>query len=441
MNRPVLALAALLLAASSLPAQQPDPRLSAYVDSIPAIDNHAHVIAPANPGDRDYDALPCDALPASSGPGFANLRFSPDDVAAWQALWGFTATGDSPQQLREVEARRAAARRKLGLGYDDWVLRRANVATVLANRLAMAPGLSAPHFLWVPYDDALLFPLDNSLAANRNPDRHVFFRLEEAILKDYVRESGQQKLPATLDGYLDGVVTPTLERQKKSGAVAIKFEVAYLRALDFRPTSKSAADDVYERHIGGATPGLADYKTLQDFLFGYIAAEAGRLGMAVHIHTGIGCGDYFDVRGSDPMLLEPVLNDPALRHTNFVLLHGGTPFNREVAGLIVKPNVYVDTSLLELLFSPAEMARILRPWLEIMPEKVLYGSDAGPLGPSVDWEEGTWIGSRHARQALALALSGMVREHAISASRARAIARGILHDNAAALYHLPEAKR
>ena len=34
----------------------------------------------------------------------------------------------------------------------------------------------------------------------------------------------------------------------------------------------------------------------QDFLFRYIAAECGRLGMAVHLHTMAGAGGYFDVQ-------------------------------------------------------------------------------------------------------------------------------------------------
>ena len=67
---------------------------------------------------------------------------------------------------------------------------------------------------------------------------------------------------------------------------------------------------------------------LQDYLFRYIAAECGRLGMAVHLHTAAGAGGYFDVSGANPLNLEPVLNDPALRKTKFVMVHGGWPFTQ-----------------------------------------------------------------------------------------------------------------
>jgi predicted TIM-barrel fold metal-dependent hydrolase len=154
----------------------------------------------------------------------------------------------------------------------------------------------------------------------------------------------------------------------------------------------------------------------------------------VHIHTGAGCGEYFDLRGSDPLLLDSLLNDASLRGTKFVLLHGGSPFERHNASIILKPNAWVDTSVLELLFSSAELARILRPWLEMMPEHVVFGTDAGPFGPGMGWEEATWIGSRKARRALGIALTAMVREDVVSQERARAIADRVLRQNAMELY-------
>lgn len=427
-----------LVSAGAMVAQQPASPLADYIQSIPAIDNHAHVAAPTLANDTGYDALPCDALQIAPAPPGLPLRFNPAIAATWKALWGVEATSDNEAVIREVVARAAAARQQRGLEFDNWVLEQANVATVLANRVSMAPGLEAPHFLWVPYDDALLFPLNNTLAAGDSPDRHAFFVREEAILKDYLRDSGQTKLPATLRDYLQTVVSPTLLRQKQAGAVAIKFEAAYLRALDFKAAAGDVAAGAYAKYAGGGTPGPAEYKAIQDFVFHYLAAEAGRLGMAVHIHTGAGCGDHFDVRGSNPVLLEAALDDPTLAHTHFVLLHGGFPFDRNMAALITKPNVYVDTSVLGLIHSPQEVAAMIRPWLEAAPEKVLFGTDAGPFGPGLNWAETTWLGTHNTRQALALALSGLVKDGVIGDEQARAIARDVLHDNAARIYGLPK---
>ena len=53
----------------------------------------------------------------------------------------------------------------------------------------------------------------------------------------------------------------------------------------FQRPPRAAAAKVYARWIAGGRPDPGDYKLLQDFLFRYIAAECGRLGLPVHIHT------------------------------------------------------------------------------------------------------------------------------------------------------------
>ena len=174
------------------------------------------------------------------------------------------------------------------------------VEIMLANRVAMGTSVQPPRFRWVPYADALIFPLDNSLLAAKNSDRKAFFALEDKLRARYLAEAGLSALPATLAEYVARVVTPTLERHKQGGAVAEKFEAAYLRSLAFDAADAAQADRVYRM----GTPSDADYKVLQDYLFRYIAAECGRLGMAVHLHTTAGAGGYFDVGGANPLNLE-----------------------------------------------------------------------------------------------------------------------------------------
>lgn len=426
---------ALFLLAASVAAQNVDPQLAAYIDSVKAIDNHAHVYAFDVPDDKGYDALRCEELPPSQGPDPANFRFGERTRLAWKALYGVEpATGQQADQERDQML--AKARREHGDSFYDWLLEKAGVSTVLANRVTMTPALKPPHFLWVPYDDALLFPLNNDELKTANPDRHALFTMEDQVRQSYFQQAGITQLPPTLDEYLSKVVIPTLEGQKKAEAPAIKFEAAYLRALDFAPAWHDAAAAIYARSANGSAPNAADYKLLQDFLFHEVSAEAGRLGMAVHIHTGAGCGQFFNDPGSDPMLLTAAFNDATLRGTNFVMLHGGTPFNLHPTSLIEKPNVYVDTSVLEFWFSPAELARMMRPWIETMPERILYGSDADFIGPGMGWPESNWLATHNFRQALALVLSEMVNDGTITMPRAKEIANEILHDNAAKLYGL-----
>jgi predicted TIM-barrel fold metal-dependent hydrolase len=157
--------------------------------------------------------------------------------------------------------------------------------------------------------------------------------------------------------------------------------------------------------------------------------------MAVHIHTGGGCGSYFMLLGSNPANLESVLSDASLRKTNFVLLHGGAgAFTKYTAYLLMKPNVYADFSEQTWLISTRKLSEVLRDWLEWYPEKVLFGTDLYPNTPEINWEEIGWQTTQSGREALAIALTGMMQDGEITRQRALQLAHMVLHDNAAKLY-------
>jgi predicted TIM-barrel fold metal-dependent hydrolase len=419
----LLSMASVSLAADS------HAQFLAEIASIPAIDNHAHPVCPPAtvPGDRDFDALPVDSLEPESDPVMARPG-NPELAMAWKALFNAGAT--------DLQQKRAAVQKARGATYSVWVLDQAKVQVMLANRVSMCEGIAKPRFAWVPYADALLFPLDNSKLAGDNPDRKVYVPLEQKVLRRYLAQRGMQSAPAKLKEYLEQVVTPTLEEQRRGGAVAEKFEIAYLRKFDFGDPARSEAERVYTEGQTDGAPSQADYKILQDYLFRYIVLECGRLGMAVHLHTMAGAGGYFDVAGVNPLLLEPVLNDPTMRKTKFVFVHGGWPYTREIGALLEKPNVYLDFSSQSLSIPPATLAVTLREWMERNPEKVLYGTDAYPQSETMGWEEALWMANRNGREALALALEAMERDNQVTHEQALKIAHQVLHDNAAGMYGL-----
>lgn len=416
-----------------------DPELARYIAGIKAIDNHAHTVLPPpnDATDREFDALPVDSMEPQTDP--LALREDASQLpAAWQALWGFKAQAPlDAEGLKRLQAARAAVKTREGTNYDRWVLDRVGIGTEVSNRVAMGPGLERPRFAWVPYDDTLMFPLDNSALAASTPDKAQFFPLEARVMQRYQQAAGLQARPATLELYLQKLLLPTLRAQKAAGAIAIKFEVAYLRDFDFRRVQQGDAASVYAKFAGGGVPDVASYKLLQDFLFRTLCLEAGRLGMAVHIHTGEGAGSYFNLAGIDPMLLEPLFNDPELRKTTqFVMLHGSWPYVHEAGALLQKPNVYLDLSQQVVLFSPRLLSTWLREWLELYPDKVLFGTDAYPYSPAMGWEELLWIANRNAREAMGIALTGMLRDGVVDRPRAKAIADMVLRGNAARLYSL-----
>lgn len=274
-----------------------------------------------------------------------------------------------------------------------------------------------------------MYPLNNSELLARSPVDEFLFKREDALLTRYLKDAGIA-LPKTLDEYLSKVVTPTMERQKSAGAIGIKFEMAYLRSLETHKVALEDARQVYAEYVGGGAPAEADYTRLQDFLFRYMAKEAGRLGLAVHIHTGGGGTYNFNMFWGDPVRLDSALNDPELRKTTFVLLHGGIPNPQNVSYLMSKPNVYADFSFQDLTLPPRALAAVLRQWMEAYPEKAMFGTDIGPD----NWEEQGWVAGETARQAMAIALTGMVRDGEITRAKALALARMVMRENAMKLY-------
>jgi uncharacterized protein len=435
----VVLLLAFVIAVPNTSAQTTaDSQLVAAIAKIKAIDNHAHpqrYVASGEKPDDEFDALPLDAigpipLPVRLNPG--NLEF----VDAWRDLYGYKHDDMSEAHLRELLQTKQRVAREQGEKFPAWVLDQLGIETMFANRVAMGRGLVAPRFRWVSFVDALIFPLSNEAAKKSNPDYRGFYPGEERLLKRYLASAGLRVLPAALDVYLTKVVTATLESEKREGALAVKFEAAYLRKLDFEEADIGAARRIYSRYVRGGEPSASEYKTLQDFLFRYIAHEAGRLGLAVHIHAISGAGANYKQSGSNPLLLESVFNDASLRKTNFVIIHGGYPFTKETASLMSKPNVYADFSAQTFFIYPRELSEVLRNWLEAYPDKILFGTDAFSFGQEVDWPEVAWLSNTSARQALALALTGMMNDHEITRARALELAKMVLRDNAIKLYKL-----
>jgi hypothetical protein len=426
--------------ATTLAQTTADPGLLAEIEKIKAVDNHTHVskVVSAGETDRDFDALPCDVIEAGTDTLAAREDF-PQFLEAWKALYGYAYNDREPAHVKELVAAREKVMREQGDHFPDWVLDRLNIEYMFANRVAMGRGLNPPRFRWVPFDDALMIPFTPDSLVD-TPDKKSFYKQEAGLLKTYLTQAGLTELPNTLEDYVSKLVVPTLEAQKKAGAPAIKFEAAYLRPLDFGPVpgrGSFEARDLYTRFAKGGAIPRKEALLLQNFLFRVIAREAGRLGMAVHIHTGQGCGNYFDLPGSRPTNLESILDDPTLRKTNFVLLHGGAgPYTHEIAALLAKPNVYADFSEQDALLPPRAVASVIREWLEWYPEKVLYATDLAPGPPEHDWDVIGYSTNLTARRALAIALTGMMNDKEISREQASELANMVLRGNAMKLYGL-----
>jgi predicted TIM-barrel fold metal-dependent hydrolase len=430
----LFALAACRSPAPAAPAARgPDPALLAAIEVMPAIDDHAHPGKLVGEGEKDeeWDQLTYGGMkPFRLG---ARLEDDATWIRAAKAMFAYPYEDLTPERFGWL----ASAKQKLvaehGDGYSAWVLDHLHIETMIANRVALGRGLAPPRFRWVPYVDALIFPLDNAGMAALDPDRAAFFPGISSGAERFRREAGFDHLPPTLDAYVEKIVVPSVERAARDGALAIKFEAAYLRSLSFDNPSDADAREVYEKYAAGGVPGFDEYKTLQDWLFHRIAREAGRLKLPVHIHCAWGPGRYFRFADTGPLALERVFDDPSLEDVKFVVLHGGWPDVHEMTALLAKPNVWADFSWQPQIRSPRALAATLREWLEFMPDKILFGTDAFP-SPGGLWELSAWTASTSARLALAMALTDMMDDGEITRPRALELARMVMHDNAAALY-------
>lgn len=396
------------------------------IEQIQIFDNHGH---PGFPDDPDVDAM-------TSPPGSASLRIradNPELIAASKALFQYPYSDFSREHTRWLVERKAQLKHEQGNQYFDHVLDQVGIETAVANRVSMPGYLDRKRFLWAFFVDSFLFPFDNSDIKARNVDEQVYIPLQEKILRRELQQAGLQALPPSLDGYL-GFVTRILELNKQNGGIAIKFEAAYFRSLYFGDPPRAEAAAVYDRHRNGGKPTSGEYTAFQDFTFRHLVREAGRLHLAVHFHSSVGIGDFFSLHGGNALNLENVLRDPRYDSVDFVLLHGGFPYERQAIWLAARKNVYIDSSLVDLYLYPSEFKDVLKYWLSIFPDKLVFGSDAFPFNEALGAEESYWLSVHSSREALAAALAELVSEHAFSQQQALKMAHAYLHDNAAQLY-------
>jgi hypothetical protein len=402
-------------------------RLLPQINKIPAYDNHSHATFP---DDSDMDAQ---ASPPGESTVMRLRDSNPEFVAAAKSLFGYPYNDFSPEHAKWLIDKKKAAEASGSTAYWDGILDKLNIEICLANRVALAPYLDPKRFHWVFFVDSFLFPFDNRDETGKNTDLGVYIPLQEKVLQRYEKQESLTAIPADLAGY-ESFVRQTLADNQKKGAVAMKFEVAYFRSLYFADPPHEKAEAIYAKYHTGGVPSDDEYRTFQDYLFRVLIDQAGKLKLPVHFHSAVGIGDYFSLTNGNPLNLENVLRDPRYKETNFVLIHGGYPHTVEMIWLTAAKNVYTDSSLMGYYVYPSELKNILKQWISLYPEKIMFGSDAFPFNDAVGAEETFWLAIHSARTAVAQALAELVAENAITEAKALELARMYLHDNAAKLY-------
>jgi len=402
-------------------------RLLPQIQKIPIVDMHAH---PGYWDDTDVDDM---AVTTTSLDPARTRTTNPEWLAAFKALYGYPYSDVSPEHLRWLDEKDDVLRKQWGDEYLSKMLDKAGIQVSVANRVAMDYLENNPRFRFVFFVDPFMFPFDNK-DLTINPDRAVFFPIQEKALHRYLAQAGLQVLPNDLTGY-EAAIRKVLELDKQQNGVAIKFEAPYFRSLvKITDPPREQAEAIYNKYRAGGTPSADEYLLFQDYALRYLIAQAGVMHLQVHIHSAVGSGNYYHLSEGNAMDLENILRDPRYKDTTFVMIHGGFPYDQQAIWLAALPNVYLDSSEFSLLVSPQEYSHILQRWLEIFPEKIVFGSDAFPFSREVNVPATYWLAVKTAQTAVAAALAEMVSTGQITEPRALEIARGYFHDNTARLF-------
>jgi predicted TIM-barrel fold metal-dependent hydrolase len=218
----------------------------------------------------------------------------------------------------------------------------------------------------------------------------------------------------------------------KSGMVAVKVNVAYMRTLDFEKVPVSEARRVFHHLTNGdETRELSykDAKPLQDYLLFKLLEMAREYNLPVAFHTGFQAGSGNYISNADPTLLTNLfLEFPDI---NFVLYHGSYPYGGTLSTLAKSfKNVFLDMNWTYAI-SPTYTERYLSEWLETVPaSKIMaFGGDQRCV-------ENTYGQLVFAKRIISDVLINKIRDGYLSEGEAKTIARMILHDNAVKFYNL-----
>lgn len=421
-----------------------DTGVLSEIESIVAVDDHAHPLPLGLEPEPDFDRP---IYPYDHPYPVRQRQTNPEYIDAWHALWGYEHQDFDGDHLRELILAKQQIKAKHGDDYNAWVLDQISVETTIAIAYDRVDSLPEPRFRWCSFADWLLWPV--LAEGSREPQ----------LVTNYVREmaaacsrAGLDSVPETVEEYLETILEPELRRRRDAGAVALKFQTAYYRPIDFSDVTLNEAARLYERGVRDGSLPTTDHRALQDYLFDRLARVAGELELPLQIHTGLGAKPHFDTLGSNPLLLERVVSSAP--ETKFLLLHAGWPFDREAVSALAHENVYMDFSCATIHLYPRALAEIIRNALEWFPEKVMYGTDAysdrslGMLsGVEVrpnflsGWEEKAWLMDRTSRHGLALALTGMREDGIITNTQVRELADRVMSVNAKTLYRLDASNR
>lgn len=370
------------------------------LSAVPAIDTHCHPFPPAQ------TVVSPELLRNAIGESLAADASPLNDTALLNRMVvkGLSALLDCEAAWDAVVAARNAAAGDNAAAYHRLLFGDANVQMVLID-----PGFpDTPTILAEDFAVTMPCPVFEG------------YRIERFTGEGTMQTAGHEWFGDFIDAFLARLD----EEAARPRTRFYKTVMAYLTGLAVRKVSESEARTAWGQR--GADAGAE--KTLRDYLFWLTALKAREHHLPFQVHTGH-TSQFNPWPNVNPILLTPILNEPELRETSFVLVHGGYPFCTEAGYMTsIYPNVALDLSLM-IPWSGHGIARRIEETLEAAPTaKIMYGSDA------IYVPELYWISAKNARRALGQVLDRLIDDDVLDADEAKEVAHDILHRNAERIY-------
>jgi hypothetical protein len=187
----------------------------------------------------------------------------------------------------------------------------------------------------------------------------------------------------SLDEYLETVFV-VFKRCMERGAIGIKDQSAYERALVYDVVPKAEAERLFNRVLADPRNSLGwpESKPLNDYLFHAFMRFARELDLPVQLHTGHMAGVYNRVDKANAAHLASTLE--LHREVRFDLFHGNWPYLGDLLFLGKNyPNVAIDLCWLHII-DPDYAAELLERSVMVLPHTKVHGF-GGDYGDSPEF--------------------------------------------------------
>ncbi len=229
----------------------------------------------------------------------------------------------------------------------------------------------------------------------------------------------------SLDGWKE-LCEKAICSEIETGAVALKFGVAYWRSLYFPDADEKLASETFGKILDSREVDTAPF---QNFMLHHIMAVADRKGLVCQIHTGLQEGNGNYLSNSNPEHLTNLFLK--YRNVTFDIFHISYPYQNVLAALSKNfPNVMIDMCWAHII-SPSASVNALVEFLDSVPASKISG-----FGGDYILIDGVYGHQKIARQNIAKALSAKVDEGVFDIDYAKEICGMLLYGNPKRIFRL-----